>query len=189
MRIGIDRRGLLILALVAAAAASWWWSAGEDAPRIQVMGTGGDQPDYVLADFLLTEMGEDGRPGHTLTAENLYHYADRKESVLAHPQLLLYEEDRATWDISARHGLVSDAQRSVFLSGDVEVRYAGTTAERSFQIYTGELHVWPEERRAETAEAVRIDQQSSVTHSVGMRAELDVRRIHLLSQVRGNYEP
>lgn len=188
MRFSADRRVLLIGVLVLAAAASWWLARNQEAPRLPLVGSGG-LPDYSLGDFLLTEMDEAGRPGHTLTAENLYHYAEREESLLTRPRMLFYEDDRAAWDISAERGLVSDTERSVFLSGDVQVRYAGATPERSFEIHTGELNVWPEDRRAETEDAVRIVQQSGITHSVGMSAELDLRRLHLSSQVRGRYEP
>ena len=190
MRFGLDGRSYLVLLIVAlAAAAAWWWSRDDGTAGSPLLGSAAELPDYAMADFLLTAMGEDGRPGHTLTAESLYHYESREESVLTRPQLTFYEEDRPVWDISAEHGLVSDAERFVFLSGDVEVRYAGATPARSFEIYTGELYVWPEDRRARTEDAVRIVQQSGVTHSVGMSAELDQRRLHLASQVRGRYEP
>jgi len=184
----INGRVLLIAALIAIVAASWWIAGDRDTPRLPLTGAS-ERPDYSMVDFTLTETDETGRLGHTLRAENLYHYAEREESLLTRPRLLFFEEDRPAWDISAEHGVVSDVERSVLLSGDVQVRYAGPTPERSFEIYTGELHVWPEERRAETADAVRIVQQSAVTDSIGMSADLDVRRLRLPSQVRGRYEP
>jgi lipopolysaccharide export system protein LptC len=185
----VDGRSLLILLVALAAALAWWWSRDEAAVRGTAMQVdGGEQADYAMRDFLLRAMNENGRLGHTLAAENLYHYADREQSTLTRPHLMFYEEDRAVWDISAEHGLVSDSERSVLLSGDVQVHYAGTAPERSFRIHTNELHVWPEDRRAETEAAVRIVQQAGVTRSVGMRAELDLRRLHLPAQVRGQYE-
>lgn len=183
----MDGRTLLIL-FVALAAALAWWSHDEPAAPRSAADVTDEQPDYAMQDFLLRAMNENGRLGHTLAAENLYHYADREQSTLTRPHLLFYEEDRAVWDISAEHGLVSDSERSVLLSGDVQVHYTGTTPGRSFRIHTHELHVWPQERRAETDEAVSIVQQAGVTHSVGMRAELDPGRLYLPAQVRGQYE-
>lgn len=190
MRFRLDARLLLLILLaVLAAAAAWWWSRDEEAAGRPPLDAAAEQPDYAMAGFLLTAMDADGRPGHTLTADTLYHYAEREASVLTRPQLVFYEEDRAIWDVSAEHGLASDTERSVFLSGDVQVRYTGATPARSFDLYTGELHVWPDDRRARTEDAVRIVQESGVTHSVGMSAELDLRRLYLASQVRGRYEP
>lgn len=186
-----DRRSLLILALVAVAAASWWLTRGGDGDRVTAMLPGGGPlPDYALVDFTLTEMDETGRPGHTLVAENLYHYPDRAESVLDRPRIRFFEEGREAWDVSAEQGVVSDADRSVFLSGDVRVRHhAGATPERGFQILTGELNVWPDERRAATGDAVTILHHGGITRSIGMTAELDARQVHLLSEVRSRYAP
>ncbi len=184
----MDGRALLILFVALAAALTWWWSRDEQAVQGAAVGSAGEQPDYAMRDFLLRAMNENGRLGHTLAAENLYHYADREQSTLTRPHMMFYEEDRAVWDISAEHGLVSDGDHLVSLSGDVQVRYTGTTPGRSFRIHTHELHVWPEERRAETEAAVSIVQQAGVTHSIGMRAELDPRRLYLPAQVRGQYE-
>lgn len=184
----MDGRVLLVLLVALAVAAMWWWPRGpEDADRPPV--TASQQADYAMRDFHLIAMDADGRPGHTLAAQNLYHYADRAQSTLTQPRMQFYEEDRPAWEISAERGLVSDAEREVVLNGEVEVRYAGETPARSFEIHTDELHVWPDDRRAETDEAVRIVQQSGVVHSVGMTAELDQRRLRLESRVRGYYEP
>jgi lipopolysaccharide export system protein LptC len=180
-------RALLFVLLVMAVAGAWWWSRDADAPDVGAATS--ELPDYSMSGFRLTEMNAAGRPGHILVAETLYHYPDRAESVLTAPVLHFFEADRPVWEISAQHGTVSDNERTVLLEGEVQVRYSAASPERGFEIRTEELYVWPDERRAETEVAVRIIQQSGITDSIGMQADLEERRMRLLSQVRGRYDP
>jgi lipopolysaccharide export system protein LptC len=180
-------RALLIVLLVMAVASAWWWSRDIDEPDARF--TSGEVPDYSMADFQLTELNPAGRPSHTLAAETLYHYPERAESILAAPVLHFFEADRPAWEISARHGTVSDIERSVRLEGEVHVRYSAADPGRDFEIRTEELYVWPDDRRAETEAAVRIIQQSGITDSIGMQADLEQRWMRLLSRVRGHYDP
>jgi LPS export ABC transporter protein LptC len=183
----MDGRVLLIV-LIGLAAAAWWWPRDHDDndDRLPVADA---QADYSMSDFRLSAMNIDGRLGHTLAAQNLYHYADPAQSTLTQPRMEFFEGDRPVWKISAERGVVWEAQREVVLSGEVEVHYTGETPARSFEIRTNELHVWPDDRRARSDEAVRIVQQSGVVNAIGMSAELDRRQIQLESRVRGYYEP
>ncbi len=189
MRLLPERRLITLVLLLSAAAASGWWlyrdesvSPGEREPVVE-------EYDYSLSRFELVEMDAQGGLKHTLHAENLYHYPDREESTLARPRLMFFEDERRVWEITADSGLILEADRSVFLSGEVHIQYAGVVENRDFEIFTDELHIWPDDSLAETADPVRIVQQSGVTLSNGLRAELDLRRIHLLSGVRGSYDP
>ncbi|MDX9739736.1 MAG: LPS export ABC transporter periplasmic protein LptC [Gammaproteobacteria bacterium] len=183
----MDGRALLIVLLMMAVAGAWWWS--RDSGERDVGSAAGEVPDYSMSGFLLTETNVSGRPGHTLAAETLYHYPERAESTLMAPLLRFFEGDRPVWEISARHGTVYDADRSVLLEGEVHVRYSAPVSGRGFEIHTEELYLWPDERRAETEAAVRIIQQSGITDSIGMKADLEERRVRLLSHVRGRYDP
>jgi lipopolysaccharide export system protein LptC len=180
-------RSLLIVLLVMAVASAWWWS--RDDATFDAGTESGELPDYSMSGFRLTEMDVTGRPSHVLIAETLYHYPDRAESTLTAPVLHFFEENRPAWEITAKQGTVSDLERTVLLEGDVLVRYSADRPERDFEVRTKELYVWPDERRAETEMAVRIIQQSGITDSVGMQADLEERRMRLLSQVRGRYDP
>jgi lipopolysaccharide export system protein LptC len=183
----MDGRVLLIV-LIGLAAAAWWWPRDQDNDDRSPVADS-QQADYTMSDFRLSAMNVDGRLGHTLAAQNLYHYAEPAQSTLTQPRMEFFEGDRPAWKISAERGVVLEEQREVVLSGEVEVRYAGETPARSFEIHTNELHVWPDDRRARSDEAVRIVQQSGVVNAIGMSAELDRRQIQLESRVRGYYEP
>ncbi len=189
MRLLPERRLVTLILLLAAAAASGWWLYRDETVLTEDREPVIEGYDYSLSLFELIEMDAQGSLKHTLHAENLYHYPDREESTLARPRLIFYEDQRRVWEITAERGLIIEGDRSVFLSGEVHIQYASVAENRDFEVFTDELRIWPDESVAETADPVRIVQQTGVTWSTGMRAELAVRRIHLLSEVRGNYEP
>lgn len=189
MRTLADFRLPAFALLLLAVAASGWWLYRDDVVPMEGRDSVVDEYDYSLSAFELLEMDEQGDLRHTLLAENMYHYPDREQSTLARPRLMFFENGRRAWEISSEQGLILESDRSVFLSGEVHIQYAGIVPNRDFEIFTDELHVWPDERLAETADPVRIVQEAGITWSTGMKAELEARRIHLLSEVRSSYDP
>jgi lipopolysaccharide export system protein LptC len=189
MRIAPAKRPLAFALLIIAAAASGWWLYRVDVEPTEFREPVIEEFDYYMSAFELAEMDAQGGLKHTLVAENLYHYPEREQSTLASPRLVFFEDDRRVWEISSDQGLIHDSDRSVFLSGGVHIQYASVQENRDFEVFTDELRVWPDIRLAETADSVRIVKETGVTWSTGMRAELDLRRIHLLSDVRGTYDP
>ena len=184
----LERRAVILVVLIVVAALSWWWSQDDRRPNGPAPADVEDS-DYSFTGFVASEMGPQGALAHTLSADQVTHYPDRDISVLSNPRLDFYEGPNRTWDIAARNGLVNEEDRTVLLSGEVHVAYAGTAPGAGFDLYTEELRVWPDIRRAESEKAVKIVQEAGVIDSVGLRAELDSRQLYLLSQVRGTYAP
>jgi lipopolysaccharide export system protein LptC len=185
----LDRRAIVFIILVVVAALSWWWPQERGRPVRGAVPAGREEADYSFTGFVASQMNPHGDLEDTLSAERVVHYPDREAAVLTGPRLDFYENARRTWGIIARSGVVNEKDRSVWLSGEVRVAYAGEASEQGFDLYTEELRVWPGERRAETDKPVRIVQQSGVIDSVGLRADLGSRRLFLLSQVRATYGP
>lgn len=184
----VDRLVIILVFLVVAAGVSWWLSQDGDIRRVAgTQGTG--DSDYSFTGLAVSEMDPKGDLLHTLSAEQLYHYPQQELSILARPQFAFYSDSTKTWDIVAEKGTVEEADHSVLFSGDVQIEYAGEVPDQGFKLYTEELRVWPDDRRAETDHAVKIVQQSGEIDSIGMKAEFDSRRLDLLSNVRGTYEP
>lgn len=189
MRIRSHRRRIALYILVCVAVSTWWWSRSVEGPDEERVERLLREPDYYLTDFVLTEMDESGQPAHTLVADNLYHYPGNETATLAQPRFALYENNNKVWDVSAAEGLVSERDRMIHLTGEVVVRHLGDDGGPDLAIHTDELYVWPDEERAETQRPVRIEHDSGVTKAIGMRADLALKRLRLLDQVRGRYEP
>jgi lipopolysaccharide export system protein LptC len=185
----VDRRVVVLSILLVVAALSWWWSLEGEMPRMGARAPSTERSDYSFSGLVVSEMSPQGELVDTLSADRLVHYPDRESSLLDNPRLVFYNGPVRAWDVVARSGTVLEADRSVVFDGDVTVAYAGEAPGQGFELYTDQLHVWPDARRAETDKAVRIVQPAAVIESVGLQAQLDSRTFTLLSQVRGTYEP
>ena len=185
----MDRRVVILSILVSVAVLSWWWSQEGQMPVMGTTAPSAEETDYSFTGLVVSDMDPAGALVETLSANRLSHYPDRGQSLLDSPQLVFYRGEVKAWDIVARNGVVQDTDRSAVLSGAVKVVYAGEAPGQGFDLYTDELQVWPDARRAETDRAVRIVRPGAVITSTGMQANLDTRVITLLSQVQGTYEP
>lgn len=185
----LDKRLLTVVLLSTAAALSWWWSRQQEAPGRTAAAVHGDRPDYYLIGFELTEMDATGRVDRRLRGDDLYHYPDSATSTLTQPRLLVYEDGRPAWDISALRGNGSERERVLNLQGDVRVNYHGADPAEDVRMYTEELDVWPDSKLAETRAAVRIEERNGETRAVGLTADLARHQAVLHAEVRGVYAP
>ena len=74
------------------------------------------------------------------------------------------------------------------LHGEVEIWREGDEGQRTLEILTRELRVLPQEKYAETDEAATINSPTSVTTSIGLRANFAHDRLELLERVRSRHE-
>lgn len=188
MRSGYNKRVIILFIFAVAAFLSWWLSSTGPSfiPRLEVKR---HDPDYYLVNFTLTTMDDNGNPKHKLSADNMYHYPDDDTANLENPRLVVYQDERDSWEIRADSGLVSEEGKSVFLQGDVFANRLNSQPDHGLEIITRDLTIKPEEETASTEQAIIIKDRYGVTEGVGMHANLKERRFQLMSQVKGNYKP
>jgi len=147
------------------------------------------EPDYYMDEFELTSFNLAGKPAHKLYADNMKHYAHDGSVELERPHLVVFRDEDEFWDIRAESGRVLNGGETVLLQGEVIILRITSTSAEALQIYTSDLTVHPHVKYVETAAAVKIKDERGVTTAIGMRADLRQRRVALLSEVRGTYEP
>lgn len=146
-------------------------------------------PDVSMENFMVTAMGDTGKPEHTLEAGYMAHYPDDDSTELTKPHITVLRENDAPWHIYAERGWIAAGQNSILLSGAVQLENPKAGPSRAVSLTTSELRVLADEEYAETDQPVTIRSQTSVTRAVGMHAYLKEGRLQLLSKVRGSYAP
>ena len=189
MQIVPNSRVLILFALAVAAFLSWWLSSGTRPSFIPRIEKERHDPDYYLVNFELTTMDDNGIPKHKLSADNLYHYPDNDTATLERPYMVIYDDGADSWEIRAEHGLVSEGGKSVLLEGEVFINQLDALPERGVEIITSNLNIKPEDEFASTDQHITIKDYNGTTEAVGMQANLKERRLQLMSQVRGSYQP
>lgn len=147
----------------------------------------GDGPDYYLGPFTLISMDPQGRPQHRIEGEGMQHLPALAETHLQQPRITLYQGSRNPWAASSEHGVYSDDGERLLLGGAVHIEGQGRSG--PLRLETRDLHIQPQTGHGETDQAVTLTAANGQIHATGLRADLPQQQLHLLSNVRGRYEP
>ena len=161
----------MIAVLLVAALASGWSAWRQRAAPVGAT-SASDRSDYVLEDFELVSLGDDGREAFTLRAPHLRRDPADGTLALDEPLFLLPEEDGGFyWELRSATGWISGDSEEMRLRGDV-VAISDPDGERAMRMDTDALDVFPRQRRASSASAVTITQPGTTMQGTGMEADL-----------------
>ena len=120
----------------------------------------------------------------------LLHFTREDSSLLTRPYVVLYSENnKAPWIISSQTGKTYNGTRRIDLIEDVVIHQPAGSQNTDTVITTSLLHVFPKDQLANTDQSVTLVQSGIKITSKGMNAYLDQKRVTLLSQARGLYDP
>ncbi|CRM53404.1 LPS export ABC transporter periplasmic protein LptC [Pseudomonas sp. 2822-15] len=129
----------------------------------------------------------EGKVQYEMTAEKVEHVKASEVSLLTNPDLNLFRGTDFPWHVTSKRGEVNADGTQVELIDSVRV--ARTDEQKRDTIITSSrMTVFPQQQYAQTEQDVRIDGAGGVSTGKGMKAYLKESRIHLLSNVRGQYE-
>jgi lipopolysaccharide export system protein LptC len=179
-------RVALVVGLLLAAVLSGWsvWRHRDHAPGID---GAEDRPDYVLHDFELVALDDQGRESFTLRAPTMTRNPDQRSMEMATPVFLLPDGDDQYWRVSARNGWIAADGNELRLRGDVRV--ASPPQQRKVAMNTEQLNVYPDRDLATAPGAVTITQPGSILSGRGLETNLASKHYELKSQVRTRYVP
>jgi len=181
------RTALGIGLLVAAAFTGWLALHDRDKGTAEV----GDDAtkDYVLHDFQIVALDEQGKESTTLRAPLLERARSDETMNITTPLFLLPDQDGNHWELRGDSGWVSAKGDQLKLTGNVSgdsPKVAGTPP-TTFR--TDHLDVFPKENRAKTDARVIMTRPGLSQTGVGFEADMKTRQYKLLSQVKTRYEP
>jgi lipopolysaccharide export system protein LptC len=182
-------RALLTVALLVGALLSGWamWLQRD---RGESRGPISKRPDYVLHDFEVVMLDQQGKEAFTLTAPRLERDPDVRTLDIATPLFQIPPKpgsQASAWEVRSQTGWVSERGEEVRLRGDV--RADSTNADgKPVKIRTEELNIFPDARRATTVAAVTVTQPGLILNGRGLEADLTAKRITLKNDVKARYE-
>ncbi|MGY1529087.1 LPS export ABC transporter periplasmic protein LptC [Luteimonas sp. A649] len=173
--------------LVAAIASGWSaWRQRAEAPAAA---GASDRSDYVLEDFELVSLDNDGNEAFTLRAPHLHRDPVDETMSLREPLFLLPEDGgELYWDLRAATGWISADSERMRLEGQV-VALSDPAGDRAMRLDTEALEVLPRQRRASSDLAVTITQPGTTMRGTGMEVDLADKRFQLTSKVHTTYVP
>ena len=181
-------RGWLTLVLLLAAGLTGWsvWR-GRDVQQTSAQ-TGG-RADYLLEDFELIALDEQGRESFTVRAPRLTRDPAAKTLDIATPVFVIPPGPNArtgAWEVRSHRGWVSADGNELRLRGEVRARSDDADG-RPVLMATEQLNVFPDTKRANSAVPVTVTQPGLILNGQSLQAQLDTKRVHL-TDVKARYE-
>jgi len=152
--------------------------AGEDATQ-----------DYVLHDFQIVALDEQGKESTTLRAPLLERARADETMNITTPVFLLPDQDGNHWEMRGDKGWVSAKGDQLKLTGNVSGDSPKVANVPPTTFRTDSLDIFPKENRASTDARVTMTRPGLSQTGVGFEADMKTRQYKLLSQVKTRYEP
>ena len=182
-------RNFLLFAVIAVLflAVGYWNISPErflDKPAAQV-----DESaiDYYATNAKSVQFMPDGKLQYEMTSDKVEHMKATEITLLTNPDMNIYRGTEFPWHVTSKRGEVNPDGTEVELIDSVRVARTDDK-NRDTVITTSRMTVFPQKQYAQTEQDVRIDGAGGVSTGKGMKAYLKESRIHLLSNVRGQYE-
>jgi lipopolysaccharide export system protein LptC len=182
-------RNILIFGVIAAlfAAVGYWNISPERFLERPTAVVDESAIDYYAINAHSVQFLPDGKLQYDMTSNKVEHLKATDITLLTKPDLQMYRGTTYPWHIQSERGEVNSGGTEVELIDSV--RIARTDEKNRTTIITSSrMTVFPQKEYAQTEQAVRIDGAGGVSTGNGMKAYLKESRIHLLSNVRGQYE-
>ena len=165
------------------------WSASRQKDSIVPEDAADGRSDYLLRDFDIVALDNEGREAFSLQAPELQQTPGARTLELVTPVFLIPEaEGDGRWTVRSQTGWVSEDNEEVRLRGEV-VADSPEGQPRPTRMLTQALNVFPQRNQATSDVLVDVVQPGSTMQGTGMRADLDSGRIELLSEVKLRNEP
>ncbi|WP_085656209.1 LPS export ABC transporter periplasmic protein LptC [Pseudomonas sp. B11(2017)] len=130
---------------------------------------------------------EDGKVQYEMTSQKAEHVKATDVTLVTKPDLNMFRGTEYPWHVTSERGEVNPGGTEVELIDSVRIKRTDEK-NRDTLITTTRMTVFPQQQYAQTEQPVRIDGAGGVSTGKGMKAYLKDSRIHLLSNVRGQYE-
>lgn len=165
------------------------WLALHDRDKTPEAATDDGSKDYVLHDFQIVALDEQGKESTTLRAPLLERSRADETMTLQTPLFLLPDQDGNHWEMRGDTGWVSAKGDHLKLVGNVsgDSPKVGDIPPTTFR--TAHLDIFPKENRASTDAKVTMTRPGLSQSGVGFEANMKTRQYKLLSQVKTRYEP
>lgn len=144
--------------------------------------------DYILRDFELVMLGEQGQESMTVSGPYLERDPDGRSLSLTEPRFSFPDQQAGRWQAQARRAWVSAKADEVRLLEEVE--FLGPLSARGLQtrFSTERLDIFPELNQARSDAEVTITQGDSILRGTALRADMAAQRFQL-ARTQARYAP
>jgi lipopolysaccharide export system protein LptC len=183
------RRRLLIAASLMAVAVVAGVAVWDLRPKPQPRGASSNRSDYILENFELTALDEDGKESFSVKAPHLERDPGGKSLPLRLPQFSVPDDDGGRWLATSNSAWVAQKGVEVRLIDQVVLLGPPSPKGERTRFNTARLQIFPKQNQARSADPVTISRADSILRGTGLHADMQTHHIQLLANVKGRYAP
>lgn len=184
----MNRTALNLVLMVAFVAGVWllWRLRGDE----EVVATPVQRSDYVLRDFELIALDEEGAESFTAQGPYLQRDVGGESLSMVQPRFTFPAAGGdGSWNARADNAWVSPGATEVHLLHDVSIVGPAGSSGTPLRVDTERLLVLPDEDALRSDHRVTITQGDSILAGTGLRGDMKAKRFELLDQVNARYVP
>lgn len=152
-----------------------------------VVSTEFTQPDVVIEQINSFTTDANGQIRMKMSATNMAHYANADYNEITQPLLTIYQKNRNPLFISAKQAHSWRGMQKINLMGEVVVQQNLANIHGASKLLTEKLWLFPEQKIATTPADVVINQPGVKITAKGLKADLQLNVVKLISEVTGDY--
>jgi lipopolysaccharide export system protein LptC len=143
------------------------------------------QAEFYISNTHITQFDQQGVLDAVIISEHIEQNPATNSVDMTLPQVNVFHLGQPSWTITAQTGVIIDNGGIVNLQQQV----VAVSDDRLTLLKTPQLMVYPNKKTASTDRAVSLVSNNGVTRAQGLKVNLNNKKIELLSNVRGQYEP
>ena len=145
-------------------------------------------PDFIVQDYTVKKLGEDGKLRNQLVGKSMTHYPDDDSTDVLQPRMTYFGGPHPM-QLRSHKASVSKDGKVVILREDVLGWRDATADSPAMSLSTSSLTVYPDEDIANTLAPVTIQHGQSTVNGIGLDLDNKLHILSLRNQVRGVIQP
>jgi lipopolysaccharide export system protein LptC len=141
-------------------------------------------PDFFIVNSRSSQYDEQGLLSIVMEGDSITHAPDSNTAIIKKPSFSLYKQGRLNWTINSATGTIHNENNQI----DLEQQVVITSSDGQTTMKTPALTIFADDEIAVTDKPVTIVSPTGFTRAIGLKANLKKEQIHLLKQVRGQYD-
>ena len=183
------KKRILLAASLLAVAVVAGLAVWEMRPKATAGKSSASRSDYILENFELTSLDQDGKESFSVKAPHLERDPGGKSLTITLPQFSFPDKKEGRWLVTSGSAWVAEKGVEVRLIDSVEMLGPPSPLGDRTRFSTARLQIFPNKSLALSDDAVTISRADSILHGTGLRADMQSHHIQLLANVKGRYAP
>ena len=178
----------LFITMIALACSGWYFAGSATTFKLDEH-TLSTTTDMVVNNLTVHQFDKDGKLVNFLQTPLMHHVPANNTHVFKTPHITIAQENQPDWDIHALQATSLYGGREITFNKNVVVHQGKDNHTQESTFKTEAITYFPKDKMATTLLDVTYESPGNSVQATGMKAYLAEKRVQLLSQARGTYEP